>query len=132
MTPTFHLHTPVGFAPFDTDDRRAVIRKLTDALYDYLTIELTELEEFSKKQADQQPSGTVPGFTPEMLIEASEGVNALKDRIEKARGGLAKMPDGMNDVFEAAVVGPMEEQLRQAEAWLSKLQAIAEKSDVPG
>lgn len=124
----------------DTDERRAVVRRLTDALYDYLTLDVVEMErgakmrdEAMKRMADHPFFGPKP--SPEMLIEASVDVESLRERIETAKEQMAQAGEKLGPLaalMEAGIIGPMEEMLRSREKYLSELQKRMEQDDVPG
>ena len=120
----------------DTDERRAVVRRLTDALYDYLTLDVVEMERGVKMAAEQanrpQPTYYGPRPTAEMLVEASEGVESLRERVDAARAQLSNRDaqDALGlALMEAGIIGPMEEILREREKYLSQLQKRMEQPE---
>ena len=123
------FYPPQQMQRIDTDVRRAVIRRLTDALFDYLTMDITEMEAaevFRQQQVAEQPN-----FQVQALIDATENIETLKARIKQLRRNLDDVPEAMREVLNITVISPMEDQLRNAEQWQSKLQADIEKTDVP-
>ena len=112
----------------DTDQRRSVIRELTDslkewlaptsksrnpktrstrlgeALYQYLSLEINEMErgEAARLEAIKNPV-ELPFFgpkpTPEMLIEASEDIETLRGRVEALKEQFA--------LAQSGTLGPM-------------------------
>ena len=107
----------------DTTGRRNATRNLTDALYGYLTMDLDEMELAAKAQA-AAPSFQM--YTPEMLVQATEEVNRIRERVDKARATLGSQPQGLREIMELGILVPMEGMLRQAEARVSSIQAELE------
>ena len=106
----------------DTTKRRKVIKGLTNALYAFLTIELDEME-----LAAAQPPMPMPRYaTPEMLVQATEHANSLREQLENAKVAVDKMPDGVREVMRAGVVLLLEGQLLQADESVSRIQADLE------
>ena len=102
----------------DTEQRKAVVRRLTDALYEYLTLDVAEME----RGAAMAPPTSVKIYTPEMLVQATDDAAVLRDSIEKARAGLDSVPDGMRGLFEAGTIVPLEQQLHQMERYIQVVQ----------
>lgn len=137
--PTFISPSIINYGPIaDTDERRAVVRRLTDALYDYLTLDVVEMERGVKMAAEQanrpQPTYYGPRPTAEMLVEASEGVEILRERVDAARAQLSNRDaqDALGPLLalmEAGIIGPMEEMLREREKYLSQLQKRMEQPE---
>ena len=116
----------------DTEERRTVVRKLTDALYDYLTLDVTEMERAVKMREESMPKQVMAhGPTPEMLVEISDEIDGLRSRIEFSRAQLSSLPSEMRGLMEAGIIGPMEDQLHQREKYLSAMQKAMEQQDVP-
>lgn len=118
----------------DTDRRRDRIRKLTEALYDYLTIELDEMEDAAKAPPPPAtfPAGLhFPGGRPdpEELIRASDAVQTTRDRVSRMRESLESMPEQVRDMMVAGAIEPLEDLLKLQETWLSKLQEAMEQEE---
>jgi hypothetical protein len=108
----------------DTDERRAVVRRLTDALYEYLTLDVTEMERHATMQAEARK--------PKM-----EDLVGLQDSIEQARmrladaevrleRAIADSPEAMEGTlrvqFGMMWIDPLTEHIKQLEVMLSKVQ----------
>lgn len=123
--PTFISPSIINYGPMaDTDERRAVVRRLTDALYGV---------KMAAEQANRpQPTYYGPRPTAEMLVEASEGVESLRERVDAARAQLSNRDaqDALGlALMEAGIIGPMEEMLREREKYLSQLQKRMEQPE---
>jgi hypothetical protein len=130
--------TPVSFlsqpsrARIDTDERRAVLRKLTDALYDYLVLPITEME---RAYLADQEARKGPSVTVEKIVHFQEEIEKQRDQLEENRGkvetALHGTPEGMEEIFrvqlEALLVTPLEAQIKGMEQYLSQMQAELEK-----
>jgi len=104
----------------DTKRRREVVRRLTDALFEFLTLETDEMEE-AEAEKPKAP-------TPEMLISVQQGIDALESQIEKAKASLVEVPGMIRGAMETALVSPLEERLEQTRAYLSHLQKLMEEA----
>ena len=113
-----------GRGVFDTEEVKATIRRLTDALNDYLTMDVDAMERAATIARYQAPN-------PEMLVKAQEQLDMMRARLEDGRTALehGSLPDGVKAVFRAGVLGPLEDQIRVQETYLSNLQAAMEKAD---
>ena len=121
--------------PIDTDERRAVARALTDALYEYLTLPITEMERAYKLQSE------VPPMTVERIVEAQEQVEKIREALEEGRAKVetamaGQMEHAAEEVkgvirlqLEALYVDPLANQLKAMEEWLSGMQAELEKGE---
>ena len=110
----------------NTTARRKATRRLTDALYGYLTMDLDEMEQAAKAQAAEPPFPMPKYYTPEMLVQATEEVNRIRESVDKARATLGSQPQGLREIMELGILVPMEGMLRQAEARVSSIQAELE------
>jgi hypothetical protein len=115
----------------DTDERRAALRKLTDALYDYLALPITEME---RGEAASQEARKTPSVTVEKMIHFQQEVENQRELLEENRGkvdqALAATPEDLRGMFrvqlEALLLSPLESQLKAMEAYLSQMQATLE------
>src|SRR5271156_3056187 len=93
MYPRVFASSPAAPMGVDTDERRKVARALTDALYEYLTLPITEMERAYKAQA-QFPRVTVEG-----IVHLQDEINKRRDVLaanrEKMVEGLKGLPQGM-------------------------------------
>lgn len=125
MTPP--VPTPFrGTGVFDTEEVKAVVRRLTDALYDYLTLDVVGLERAATMPMPE-PQYRAP--TPEQLIEAQDQLQHLRDRLEEGEEATADMPDLMASMFKVGVLGVLRDQIKEQEQYLSRMQAAMEESD---
>ena len=120
--------------PIDTDERRKVARALTDALYEYLTLPITEMERAFKLQSE------VPAMTVERIVQAQEQVERIREALEEGHGkveaamvGLRNGPEEMQAIariqLQTLYVDGLEAQLKSMEEWLSGMQAELEKRE---
>lgn len=135
MFPTFPMQAyPVPGSRIDTDERRAVARALTDALFNYLTLPITEME-----RAETIRLAT-PSVTVERIVQAQEQIDKVRDlledgrtKVETAMEGLHNAPEEMQSIariqLQALYVDPLENQLKSMEEWLSGMQAEFEKGE---
>lgn len=129
MTPP--VPTPFhGRGVFDTEEVKAVVRRLTDALYDYLTLDVVGLERAATMPMPEAPSYPPPN--PEKLIEAQEQLELMRNRLEEGKTALETqdqdLPEGLAVMFRVGVLGVLEDQIRAQESYLSRLQAAMEKA----
>jgi hypothetical protein len=111
----------------NTAVRRKAIRRLTDALYGFLTLDLDEMEAAAKAAAEMPPPSMAdfqfPKYaTTEMLVKATEERDALREQLEKTRAAMADAPEIMRGSMEAALVLPLEAALRHQEENVSRIQ----------
>jgi hypothetical protein len=101
----------------DIDKRKSVIRRLTDALYDFLTLGL-----------DDARSQGFENDKTAMLIQAKDAVEAMRQNIEQAEAGMDAVPEELRPMFKAGVIGPLRMQLQAAEKRLTEIQEDLEGS----
>lgn len=119
----------LGPARINTDERRAVARALTDALYDYLTLPIAEME-----RAYAQQSKT-PRVTVEGVVRMQDEINRRRDELaanhEKVTVAIASVPQGMEEMvklqLESILITPLEKEISGLETFLSQMQAELEK-----
>lgn len=113
----------------DTDERRAVVRRLTDALYDYLTLDVVEIERGMNAPA---PALSVPVLPkdPDHFIKLSDQIEALETRLAEGRRSLEDLPGPIAEMFKLGVIGPLQDQLNSMREYRTRLQAEMEKADV--
>lgn len=121
------MNIPGGL--IDTDEVRATVRRLTDALYDYLTLDITAAER-AVKQGQMQMIGypmPPPDFA-EQLAKVVEDRDAMQDRIENTRATIEDAPEIMRGSLELTVLRPLEDHLKAIEEHISFLQKRVEES----
>jgi hypothetical protein len=114
----------------DTDEVRAVTRKLTDALYDYLCLSVTAYERAAK-------AGKIPAYAsvaqmPDMgsiLAKAVEDRDRLVGRLETALNQLEDVPDVMKTGIEMCLIDPLKQQIESQERYISDLQKQMEQTE---
>jgi hypothetical protein len=126
MTPVY----PIG--PFemirDTDFRRERIKALTDAIYGYLTIDIDEAELVAKKFAENPPKMMAGPVYPtqeaasKALMNACERRDILQQRIQETEDAIAKVPYEVGNVMRPTLVGPIQDELKHVEEWISEAQ----------
>jgi len=133
MYPNAPLYIPFSSRPatVDTDERRAVVRRLTDALYEYLTLDVTEVERRITFEAEARKPGMQDLVnlqeTIEKLREQRESAN---EKVEQALEGLPKEMAGLAKVqVTSMLIDPIESQLKFFEGRLSELQAELETNE---
>ena len=112
----------------DTDQYRAVVRKLTDALYDYLTLEIDAYERMAK-------AGMLPAYATapkaesfeDQLIKAAGKRSEVFEKIVEAEEQIDASPELMRGGLTLACLNPLKENLAYWEAEMSRLQALLEK-----
>ena len=113
MTPTY-----VGPGVIDTEERKQVYRRLTDALYDYLALPIVEME-----RAQSQSPQYGPALTPEMLIKAQESVEYIQSQMDAIEAIIEKVPsEDVRGLMRVGMLPMYEQQLRQAQEWLTHVQ----------
>ena len=116
----------------ETERRRAIVRRLTDALYDFLTADADEAE---AEAAEEERLSAPYGFTrEEQLVNATDALNRLQEQMEIAERGLEALPmEGLKDIMRATAIAPLANQIAQQEEYISILQKALESqdSDVP-
>jgi|ERR1017187_5449342 hypothetical protein len=116
----------------DTDEVRATVRKLTDALYEYLTLDVTAYERAAK--AGQLPSYATMADLPkppdpaEQLAKAVEERDRIQARLDKAREQLLEVPEIMRAGLEMAIIDPLQQNLESQERYVSLIQEAMEHS----
>jgi len=106
----------------DTRRHRAVIRKLTNAIYNYLTLHLDDLEKTFKDSPNASIDET------EMLVKAQDVANTLQAQIDAMSEACQKMPESIAPMFQASMVLPLKVQLESQQDWISKIQKNLEAS----
>ena len=84
--PTFISPSIINYGPMaDTDERRAVVRRLTDALYDYLTLDVVEMERGVKMAAEQanRPQRSHSGSRARRRRVREKYLSQLQKRMEQ-------------------------------------------------
>lgn len=107
----------------DTLERRAVVKRLTDALYEYLTLDCTEYERAASLATPRM--AFVPRSMPdpaEQLAKAVENRDRTQERLQAMRRQLEDVPEVMRTAVEMTMIGPLEDTLRGQEDWISELQ----------
>ena len=104
----------------DTDERRAVVRRLTDAIYDFLTLDVEEYERATKAGVIYSPPKR-PDFA-EQLAQAVEQRDQLQEHIVEMRRKLEDVPDVMRTGIEMAMIDPIVQRLQDAERWIFEIQ----------
>lgn len=110
-----------GPGMIDTDEKRRVVRQLTDAIYQYLTMDCDMHERLAL------PSLPDPA---EQLARAVDDRDIMVSRLEKAREQMQDAPEIMHSSLEMAIITPMEQNLQHQEDYISRLQKQMEKSSV--
>jgi hypothetical protein len=121
-------------ATVDTDERRAVVRRLTDALYDYLTLDVTEMERHATMR-QPTPESTMAGIMQlqERIEETREKLEAAQDKAEAALIGAPEGIEGMMRVqLDAVLIEPLKGQLQYLEQMLSERQKEMESQSPLG
>jgi hypothetical protein len=114
----------------DTDEVRAVTRKLTDALYDYLCLSVTAYERAAK--AGKIPAYASVAQVPDaatQLAKAVEERDRMQARLDAAMAQLDEVPEQMVAALRMAVVDPMEAFLESQERYISDLQRQMEQTE---
>ena len=111
------------------DERRAVAKALTDALYAYLTWPIAEMERAQRAQSN------APRFTVEGLVrmqgELEKRRTVLEANRDKLERVVADVPEGMKELaaaqIEAILIEPLEREIEGLESYISQVQAELEK-----
>jgi hypothetical protein len=120
--------------PIDPDERRAVAKALTDALYNYLALPIAETE-----RAYSLTNRPAPRVTLESVMEIQRKIEETRDQIEIAEQQLADSTAPIPEDFRAMMynamaqltVTPLRNQVKGLEEYLSHLQAEMEKQAGP-
>jgi hypothetical protein len=114
----------------DTDEVRATVRKLTDALYEYLCLDITAYERAAK--AGKVPAYSTASQVPDMgsmLAMAVEERDRMQARLDTALVQLEEVPDLMQTPIEMAVIDPLRHQIENQERFISELQSRMEQTE---
>ena len=118
-------------ATVDTDERRAVVRRLTDALYEYLTLDVTEMERRVTFEAEaRKPRMEDLVNLQEAIEKLREQREAANEKLEQALEALPKEMAGLAKVqVTSLLIDPIESQLKFCEGRLSELQKELETNE---
>ena len=130
---------PIGYGVVKTDTSRgdrqlarahanlAICKRLTDALYDYLTEEArAHIEEVNHEKTQ-----TVDTFTPSMehLDQAckrrdyiQQQLDVMSEQADKLDKEMGTKAGGAVGMLRASMIMPLEMQLKDAEEWVSNIQ----------
>lgn len=114
----------------DTDEVRATVRKLTDALYEYLCLDITAYERAAK--AGMVPAYSTAAQVPDMgsmLAMAVDDRDRMQARLDAAFVQLEEVPDVMRTPIEMAVIDPLRHQIENQERFISELQKRMEQTE---
>ena len=119
----------------DYSRQREIIRRLTDTLYDFLTVDLDEDEREAREQIEAQSVTSGPGPSLDKIVHFQEEIEKVRDQLEQNREkvemAIRGVPEGMENMFrvqlESLLVSPLEAQIKGMESYLSQMQAELEK-----
>ena len=111
------------------EDRLAVAKRLTDAVFDYLTFDV-------KLALDSQDIEPPPPYqyryTLDDLNSACKSRDVLQHQIEQMETAIQAAPKEVSDVLRAYLFPPIEAQIAACEHQISEIQRSIEKQDEQG
>ena len=111
-------------------ERRARIKRLTDALYDFLTVDCDETER--ALAASPSPMAIRIPSPEETLANAVDARNRTAEQLEEVENKLRDLPEPMRAGIEIACLMPLREMLRGQESYIQDLQKqIESQANVP-
>lgn len=113
----------------DTDEVRATIRKLTDALFDYLTLDIVAYERAAKLHPAGMTRVQIPAYDiGDELKKALDRREELQERIAKVQQQIADSPEVMRNPLELTILQPFQDQLQFYEDEINRLQKRIEET----
>ena len=101
-----------------------VIRRLTDALFDFLA---HDYQETLKDEGKSQLFAAIPPSL-EDLDHAMRNVERLQAQIDALSAEIENIPDQAQSIFRASMVFPVEQMLQSAKERVSEIQSQLEKA----
>jgi hypothetical protein len=110
--------------------RKEVFERLCAAARDYLCLDLDEAIE----RAENPPRfhiGQQMAFTPEMLIDAIQKRDQVQGQLDSLEDFTEELPEKQADFLQKMQRPVLEQQLKEADNWISTIQKHLETDSVP-